>query len=102
MTLVTLDDTTLAEHLARIDADGYTIVEDAIEPELVAQLRDTIRRLERELARASRARPRPRVTRRCACTTCSPRIRCSRRCRCTRTCCRSSSACSIAAACSRA
>src|SRR6476619_4933017 len=49
MTLTSLDDTTIAGHLARIDADGYTIIEDAIEPELVAQLRDTIRRLEREL-----------------------------------------------------
>jgi ectoine hydroxylase-related dioxygenase (phytanoyl-CoA dioxygenase family) len=36
-------------HLARIDADGYTIVEDAIEPALVTRLRDTIRRLEGEL-----------------------------------------------------
>jgi ectoine hydroxylase-related dioxygenase (phytanoyl-CoA dioxygenase family) len=54
MTLTTLDDTTLAEHLARIDADGYTIVEDAIEPELVVQLRDTIRRLEDELQVAPR------------------------------------------------
>jgi ectoine hydroxylase-related dioxygenase (phytanoyl-CoA dioxygenase family) len=39
----------ISEHLARIDTDGYTIVEDAIEPELVAALRDTIRRLQREL-----------------------------------------------------
>jgi len=54
MTLATLDDSTLAEHLARIDADGYTIVQDAIEPELVVQLRDTIRRLERELHVAPR------------------------------------------------
>ena len=54
MTLTTLDDMTLAGHLERIDADGYTIVEDAIEPELVAQLRDTIRRLERELHVAPR------------------------------------------------
>jgi ectoine hydroxylase-related dioxygenase (phytanoyl-CoA dioxygenase family) len=44
-----LDDTTLAEHLARIDEDGFTIVEDAIEPDLVTALRDTIRRLENEL-----------------------------------------------------
>jgi ectoine hydroxylase-related dioxygenase (phytanoyl-CoA dioxygenase family) len=44
-----LDDTTLAEHLARIDEDGYTIFEGAIEPDLVATLRDTIRRLEDEL-----------------------------------------------------
>jgi len=54
MTLTSLDDATLAGHLARIDTDGYTIVEDAIEPELVAQLRDTIRRLERELQVAPR------------------------------------------------
>jgi ectoine hydroxylase-related dioxygenase (phytanoyl-CoA dioxygenase family) len=40
----------LEEHLDRIDADGYTILEDAIEPELVTVLRDTIRRLERDLA----------------------------------------------------
>jgi len=49
MTLATLDTSAIAEHLARIDADGYTIVPDAIEPELVDQLRDTIRRLERDL-----------------------------------------------------
>ena len=49
MTLVTLDDSAIGEHLARIDADGYTIVDDAIEPDLVVLLRDTIRRLEREL-----------------------------------------------------
>lgn len=54
MTLATLDDSTLAAHLERIDADGYTIIDDAIEPELVTLLRDTIRRLERELD----ARPR--------------------------------------------
>jgi ectoine hydroxylase-related dioxygenase (phytanoyl-CoA dioxygenase family) len=46
---VVLDGTALAHHLARIDADGYTIVEDAVEPELLAALRDTIRRLERDL-----------------------------------------------------
>lgn len=32
-------------HLARVETDGYTIVEDAIEPDLVAELRDTLRRL---------------------------------------------------------
>jgi ectoine hydroxylase-related dioxygenase (phytanoyl-CoA dioxygenase family) len=48
MTLV-FDDTTIERHLERIDADGYTIVEDAIEPDLVVTLRDTIRRLERDL-----------------------------------------------------
>jgi ectoine hydroxylase-related dioxygenase (phytanoyl-CoA dioxygenase family) len=45
---------TLAEHARRIDEVGYTIIEDAIEPDLVATLRDAIRRLERELD----ARPR--------------------------------------------
>ena len=49
MTLVTLDESTITEHLALIEADGYTIVEDAIEPDLVGQLRDTIRRLEHDL-----------------------------------------------------
>ncbi|MEM7275061.1 MAG: phytanoyl-CoA dioxygenase family protein [Actinomycetota bacterium] len=32
------------DHLARIDADGFTIIQDAIEPELTAALRDTVRR----------------------------------------------------------
>ena len=36
-------------HLARIEDDGYTILEDAIDPELTRCLRDTIRRLERDL-----------------------------------------------------
>jgi len=49
MTAVTLDATNLEAHIARIEADGYTIVEDAIEPELVGALLDTIRRLQREL-----------------------------------------------------
>jgi ectoine hydroxylase-related dioxygenase (phytanoyl-CoA dioxygenase family) len=46
---VTLTEPAISAHLARIDADGYTIFEDAIEPELVVELRDTIRLLEREL-----------------------------------------------------
>ena len=37
-------------HLERIARDGYTILEDAIEPELVEGLRDDLLRLERELA----------------------------------------------------
>jgi ectoine hydroxylase-related dioxygenase (phytanoyl-CoA dioxygenase family) len=49
MALVTVDDEAIAEHLERIDSDGYTILEDAIEPDLVVQLRDTIRRLEHDL-----------------------------------------------------
>jgi ectoine hydroxylase-related dioxygenase (phytanoyl-CoA dioxygenase family) len=39
----------LGAHLERIETDGYTIVEDAIEPELVVGLRDAIRRVEQEL-----------------------------------------------------
>jgi len=49
MTVTILDDAAIAEHLARIDIDGYTIVADAIEPDLVERLRDTIRRLEGDL-----------------------------------------------------
>lgn len=45
---VELDDGILETHLERIDAEGYTILEDAAEPELVADLREAIRRLERE------------------------------------------------------
>jgi ectoine hydroxylase-related dioxygenase (phytanoyl-CoA dioxygenase family) len=47
--MVTLAEPAIFDHLARIDVDGYTIVEGAIEPELVIELRDAIRRLEREL-----------------------------------------------------
>ncbi len=46
---MTLAQPAIFDHVARIDGDGYTIVENAIEPELVVRLRDTIRRLEREL-----------------------------------------------------
>ena len=47
--MVTIAEPAIFDHLARIDADGYTIVEGAIEPELVTTLRAAIRRLEREL-----------------------------------------------------
>jgi ectoine hydroxylase-related dioxygenase (phytanoyl-CoA dioxygenase family) len=47
--MVTLAEPAIFDHLERIDVDGYTIVEDAIEPELVVELRSAIRRLEREL-----------------------------------------------------
>jgi ectoine hydroxylase-related dioxygenase (phytanoyl-CoA dioxygenase family) len=40
----------LTAHLARIEADGYTIVSDAIEAELVEALDDDLLRLERELS----------------------------------------------------
>jgi ectoine hydroxylase-related dioxygenase (phytanoyl-CoA dioxygenase family) len=39
----------LAAHLDRIERDGYTIVEDAIEPEFVAALHHDLLRLEEEL-----------------------------------------------------
>ena len=38
----------LKSHLARIEADGYTIVENAIEPELIEQLSTDLTRIERE------------------------------------------------------
>jgi ectoine hydroxylase-related dioxygenase (phytanoyl-CoA dioxygenase family) len=44
-----LDDATLAAHLGRIARDGFTVVEDAIEPDLVAALGADLGRLEREL-----------------------------------------------------
>jgi ectoine hydroxylase-related dioxygenase (phytanoyl-CoA dioxygenase family) len=47
--MVTLAEPAIYDHLARIDDDGYTIVEGAIEPALVVDLRDAIRRLERDL-----------------------------------------------------
>ncbi len=39
----------LDEHVARIERDGYTIVEDAIEPDFVDALNEDLLRLEREL-----------------------------------------------------
>ena len=41
---VTLTEPAISEHVARINADGYTILEGAIDPGLVVELRDTIRR----------------------------------------------------------
>jgi ectoine hydroxylase-related dioxygenase (phytanoyl-CoA dioxygenase family) len=41
--------TTTEGHVARIASDGYTIIEDAIEPELVAALRADLERLHGEL-----------------------------------------------------
>jgi ectoine hydroxylase-related dioxygenase (phytanoyl-CoA dioxygenase family) len=46
---VLVDDRALSEHVARIDEQGYTVIEDAADAELTATMRDTIRRLEREL-----------------------------------------------------
>jgi len=44
-----LDETAIREHVTRIDEQGYTVVEDAIEPELVDALVTDLLRLEREL-----------------------------------------------------
>ncbi len=44
-----MDAASADEHAARIAADGYTIVPDAIEPELVDALHDDLLRLERDL-----------------------------------------------------
>jgi ectoine hydroxylase-related dioxygenase (phytanoyl-CoA dioxygenase family) len=44
-----VEQSTAAEHAARIAEVGYTIVEDAIEPDLVDALHDDLLRLEREL-----------------------------------------------------
>jgi ectoine hydroxylase-related dioxygenase (phytanoyl-CoA dioxygenase family) len=46
---VTLDKAAVAAHLGRIAGDGYTIVEDAIEPDLLDGLTEDLRRLETEL-----------------------------------------------------
>ncbi|MEP6624795.1 MAG: hypothetical protein ABJC79_10145, partial [Acidimicrobiia bacterium] len=44
-----IEESQLGETLDAIDRDGYVVLEDAIEPELVVALRDTIRRLQSEL-----------------------------------------------------
>ena len=44
-----LDEVTIAGHVDRVGEHGYTIVEDAIDPDEVALLRDTIRGLQRDL-----------------------------------------------------
>jgi ectoine hydroxylase-related dioxygenase (phytanoyl-CoA dioxygenase family) len=45
----TLTEGEVAEHLDRIDAQGYTVVEDAVEPDLVDELAEALDRLERDL-----------------------------------------------------
>ena len=44
-----LDTAALNEHAERVERDGYTIVEDALEPDFVDALNDTLLRLERDL-----------------------------------------------------
>ena len=53
--VVKLSEDEIAGHLERINEYGFTIVEDAIEPELIVALRDEIYRLEAELAVAPKA-----------------------------------------------
>jgi ectoine hydroxylase-related dioxygenase (phytanoyl-CoA dioxygenase family) len=45
----TLTEGEVAAHLDRIDGRGFTVVDDAIEPDLVDELTDTLDRLERDL-----------------------------------------------------
>lgn len=44
-----LDETAIADHVDRVKRDGFTIVEDAIEPQLIDALSAALERLEREL-----------------------------------------------------
>lgn len=54
MTAPTGSPAAIDDDLARIDREGYVILERAIEPDLVEALRDTTRRLQRELEVAPR------------------------------------------------
>lgn len=45
-----MDATDIARHVKRIDEDGYTIVQNAIEPALIDELAETLDRLEDELS----------------------------------------------------
>src|SRR5438132_14286713 len=44
-----MDAATVRSHVEAIERDGYTIVEDAIEPDLVEALKEDLDRLERDL-----------------------------------------------------
>jgi ectoine hydroxylase-related dioxygenase (phytanoyl-CoA dioxygenase family) len=44
-----MDNATTAAHLARVERDGWTIVEDAIAPDFIDALTDDLARLERDL-----------------------------------------------------
>ncbi len=44
-----MDATQVEQHIAEVEQVGYTIIADAIEPDLIAELRDDLVRLEREL-----------------------------------------------------
>ena len=46
---IELDDAAVADHVKRIEADGYTIVADAIAPDVVDAIAEDLARLEQEL-----------------------------------------------------
>jgi ectoine hydroxylase-related dioxygenase (phytanoyl-CoA dioxygenase family) len=46
---VTMDESAVGACAARVLDEGYAVIEDAVEPDLVAELRDTIRALQRSL-----------------------------------------------------
>lgn len=52
-----MDDSQRDQHLAAIEDQGFTIVENAIEPSLVAELASEIRRVEQERGTAPRGNP---------------------------------------------
>ncbi len=84
----------LADHLAHVARDGYTIIEDAIDATLLDGLTDDLARLERELgvtAGRQRLRGHPDAA---DLQPAGPRPDCASRCRCTPPSCRSSRACS--------
>ena len=64
-------DETSTLHVKEVAEHGYTIVEDAIEPELVDALQRRPRAPRAVLRRPARRRTRSRATTRCASTTCS-------------------------------
>ena len=45
-----IESTAVEQHLARIERDGFTIVEDAIEPDLLEAISEDLLRIEREHA----------------------------------------------------
>ena len=45
-----MDETARTAHVERVRRDGYTIVENAIAPDLIEALSDALARLERDLA----------------------------------------------------
>ena len=93
-----LSDTELQRHVDAIECDGYTIVEDAIDADLIAALTADLLRIERELdvRPAGNAFEGAHTVRIYNLLAHGAALRADPDAR--RTCCRSSSACSIAAA----